>query len=147
MNVRPRAGLLLLMLAAACGKGAPKHATKAAPSTDPTQRDAQLLGGEIFEMVDRAADYRSSHRGRYPASVAQMGIDSLTPSTARRLSSADKTLSVTVAFRRSAGHALAACTGTIDVLEDASLNDGKFGVNCVTPSGEPDSLRVAGGTR
>lgn len=147
MRGRPRAGLFLLVLAAACGNGAPKRAAKAAASTDPTRRDGQLLGGEVFEMVDRAADYRSSHRGRYPASIAQMGIDSLTPATARRLSTGGGALSVTVAFRRPAGHALAVCTGSVDVLEEASLNEGKFGLSCTTPTGRTDSLRITGAPR
>ena len=65
--------------------------------------DAQQLGTEMFELIDRIADYRSSHEGRPPKSLRQLGVDSLTPNTIRRLAVQGRTFTVTVAYRRPAG--------------------------------------------
>ena len=50
--------------------------------------------------MDRAIDYRGSHRGRPAASFRQMGVDSLTPSTVRCLVNLAREPVVTVGFRR-----------------------------------------------
>lgn len=140
------AALSLLLLAAACGGAEPaRGAASASPGA--SRDDQRLLGRELYELIDRAADFRASHRGRYPASVAQMGIDSLTPATARRLSSRGDTLTVTVEFRRPAGHALASCTGGAEALEGASLNTGRFPASCITPDGEVEPLELDAGSR
>ncbi len=143
---RAAPAILSLLLLAACHGGDPaRGATSASP--DASRADQRTLGRELFELIDRAADFRASHRGRYPSSVAQMGIDSLTPATARRLSSSRDTLTVTVEFRRPAGHALASCTGGADALEGASLNAGRFPASCITPDGEVQPLELDTGAR
>jgi hypothetical protein len=76
-----------------------------------------------------------------------MGVDSLTATTARRLSSGDAALSVTVEFRRPAGHAIASCTGGAEALEGAALNSGKYAASCITPEGEVQPLELEGGAR
>jgi hypothetical protein len=145
MNWVARAGLALCMSVAACHRGEP--APGAALAGQAGSDDQQVLGRQLFELIDRAADYRSSHRGRYPASVAQMGVDSLTATTARRLSSGDGTLRVTVEFRRPAGHVLVSCSGGADALEGAALNSGKYAASCITPEGQVRPLQLEGGTR
>ena len=64
------------------------------------QADAETLGREVLELVDRAVDYRGSHRGRPAGSLRQLGIDSLTPSTARHLVNVNREPVVTVSFRK-----------------------------------------------
>jgi hypothetical protein len=145
MNWASRAGLVLCMSFAACHRGEP--APGAALAGKAGSDDQQVLGRQLFELIDRAADYRSSHRGRYPASVAQMGVDSLTATTARRLSSEDGTLRVTVEFRHPAGHTLVSCSGGAEALEGAALNSGKYAASCITPEGEARPLQLEGGTR
>ena len=145
MSWPARAGLVLCVLLAACNRGEPTPRAAASPKT--ANDDEQVLGRQLFELIDRAADYRTSHRGRYPSSVAQMGVDSLTATTARRLSNADGTLSVTVEFRRPAGHAIASCTGGAEALEGAALNSGKYAASCITPDGEVQPLELEGGAR
>lgn len=132
------AALLALLLACHRGEPSPAAADRPAAALD----DQHVLGRELFELIDRAADFRSSHRGRYPTSVAQMGVDSLTPTTARRLVGGAGPLTVTVEFRRPAGHVLASCTGGADALEGASLNEGKFAASCITPEGDVQPLQL-----
>ena len=57
-----------------------------------------MLGREVFELVDRAIDYRGSHRGRPAATFRQMGVDSLTPTTVRRLVNLEREPVVTVSL-------------------------------------------------
>jgi ferric-dicitrate binding protein FerR (iron transport regulator) len=145
MNRASRAGLVLCLSLAACHRGEP--APGAALAGKAGSDDKQVLGRQLFELNHRAADYRRSHRGRYPVSVAQMGVDSLTPATARRLSSADGTLHVTVEFRRPAGHVLVSCSGGAEALEGAALNSGKYAASCMTAEGEVRPLQLEGGSR
>jgi len=126
---------------------ASKDNTRAAPEAEesqqsPEQRDAQLLGREIFELVDRAVDYRGSHRGRPAASLRQMGVDSLTPQTARYLVSLEREPLVTVSFRKTSGREIASCRGDSHILEEASLNGGRFTVMCTNRSGVQRPIRV-----
>ncbi len=108
----------------------------------PEQRDAELLGREIFELVDRAVDYRGSHRGRPAASLRQMGVDSLTPSTARYMVSLEREPLVTTSFRKLAGREITSCRGDSHILEEASLNGGRFTVMCTNRSGVQRPIRV-----
>ena len=126
--------LVALALAGACRSA--DRAGRSGAKADEPPADVQTLGREIFELVDRASAYRSAHRGRFPASVAEMGVDSLTPSTARRLAAVDSGLRVTVAFRRPAGHGVVSCDGTGDVLESASLNAGRVPITCIGQDGQ-----------
>ena len=133
-----------LVVLAACGKD-----KKAAPPRDdsndqvaPTaQSDANLLGHEIFDLIDRALSFRSSHRNRLPRSLRELGIDELTRETARQYVVKDKIPQVTVSFRGE-GHVLHGCTGTSAVLEEVSLS-GEFTVTCTVPSGGITVLKVA----
>jgi hypothetical protein len=108
----------------------------------PEQRDAELLGREIFELVDRAVDYRGSHRGRPAASLRQMGVDSLTRQTARYLVSLEREPLITVSFRKLSGREVASCRGDSHILEEASLNGGRFTVMCTSRSGVQRPIRV-----
>ncbi|HEY8257823.1 MAG TPA: acyl carrier protein [Gemmatimonadales bacterium] len=136
---RPAARVLLLWLAlAGCSKEESSRPAAAQPSSDlpPDQRDAEMLGREIFELVDRAVDYKGSHRGRPAASFRQMGIDSLTSLTVRRLVNLNREPVITVAFRRPEARAVTSCRGGKEVLEEAAINGGRFSLMCTTRSGE-----------
>ena len=147
MSGRP--GLLLLgalLFGAAC------HKKPATPKTEPVavtrtgaEGEADLLGAEAFELIDRSVDYRGSHRGRYATSFRQLGIDSLTPRTVRRMRIDGDTPTVTVAFRRPGGHVLRDCSAGQSVLEEGSLTDGHFTVSCTSPAGQTSYL--VGGRR
>ena len=67
--------VLALVLLAGCGAkdaARPPTASRSA-SLPPDQQDAETLGRELFELVDRAVDYRGSHRGRPAASLPPDG--------------------------------------------------------------------------
>jgi hypothetical protein len=108
----------------------------------PDQRDAETLGREVFELVDRAIDYRGSHQGRPAASFRQMGIDSLTPATVRRLVNVAREPVVTVAFRRADSREIVSCRGDGQILEEAALNGGRFTVMCTAASGAQRPIKV-----
>jgi hypothetical protein len=131
------AGLLVLMVAACGGSSSPKtpSRTSALDTLPPDRRDAALLGREVFRLVDRAADYKGSHRGRPPADLREMGVESLAPLLVRRIRVASDTSVVTVAFRQPRGRTVASCEGTPQLLEEASLRGGTFSIVCTTASG------------
>lgn len=110
----------------------------------PGQSEAEVLGREIFELVDRAADYKGSHRGRNPTSLRQIGTDSLTAQTARWISAADGSTTVTVLFRQAAGRTVTGCWAGENVLEEAALHGGRFAVTCSGPSGRAMTFDVGG---
>jgi hypothetical protein len=137
MSHRAAFGVVLSLLAAACGGDSKAKAPAAAHGLDslpPDRRDATILGREVFQLVDRAVDYKGSHRGRPPQSFRQMGIDSLAPTFVRRINTVSDSSVITVAFRQPRGHTLASCEGNPHVLEEASLSS-QFTVVCSTPSG------------
>jgi hypothetical protein len=132
------AGLLVLMVAACGGSSSPSKTptrTSALDTLPPDRRDAALLGREVFRLVDRAADYKGSHRGRPPVDLRQMGVESLAPVFVRRIRVVSDTSVVTVAFRQPRGRRVAACEGTPQLLEEASLRGGIFSIVCTTASG------------
>ncbi len=134
--------LAVLMVLAACGK---KDSGRPAAAQARAQRpagDADVLGQEIFELVDRAIDYRGSHMGRPAGSFRQMGIDSLTGATVRRLENLQREPVVTVAFRKPGTHEITSCRGDSQILEEASLNGGRFTLMCTTASGAQRPIRV-----
>jgi hypothetical protein len=102
-------------------------ATAARPAT--AEQDAQVLGREIYDLIDRAMSYRSSHRGRAPKSLRELGLDQLTPRTARSLTQHAGLPEARVAFRDTTGHRLAACRGTQIILEDATVR-GSYTLTC-----------------
>jgi hypothetical protein len=107
-----------------------------------SQADADALGQEVFELVDRAVDYRGSHRGRPAASLRQMGVDSLTPATARVLVNVERQPVITVSFRRTESREIVACRGDSQILEEASLNGGRFTLMCTTRGGAQRPIQV-----
>lgn len=145
MSRRALAGTVLaVVLLAACGDKRPARAPAADvdASLPPDQRDAETLGREVFELVDRAIDYRGSHRGRPAASFRQMGIDTLTPTTVRRLVNLEREPVITVAFRKPASRAITSCRGDGQILEEATLNGGRFTLMCTTESGAQRPIQV-----
>jgi hypothetical protein len=138
------ATVLALVLVAACGaKDAARPAAADAGSHLPRDRqDAETLGREVFELVDRAVDYRGSHQGRPAGSFRQMGIDSLTPATVRRLVTLAREPVITVVFRRAEGREITSCRGDSQILEEATLNGGRFTLMCTTSSGAQRPIRV-----
>ena len=150
MGRRAQAGAILwLALLAACGA---KEASQARPvetedRLPPDRRDAEALGRELFDLVDRAVDYRGSHQGRPAASFRQMGIDSLTPTTVRRLVNLAREPVITVAFRKADAREITSCRGDSQILEEATLNGGQFTVMCTTSSGAQRPMKVGAGPR
>jgi hypothetical protein len=107
----------------------------------PDERDAHILGREILDLVDRAIDYRGSHRGRPAANFPQMGIESLTTLTVRRVVNVQREPVVTVAFRQTAGRQILSCRGDSQVLEEASVK-GRFTIMCTASSGAQRPMEV-----
>ena len=136
--------LTLAVLAVGCGadKGS-TPAPRASASELPTdRRDAEALGREVFELVDRAVDFRGSHRGRPAKSLRQMGIDSLTPATARVLVNVGLQPVVTVQYRKVAGREITSCRGDSQILEEAALSGGRFTLMCTSRSGLQRPVQV-----
>jgi hypothetical protein len=71
-----------------------------------------------------------------------MGIDSLTPTTVRRLVNLAREPVVTVAFRRPDTREITSCRGDSQILEEATLNGGQFTVMCTTSSGSQRPMKV-----
>ena len=111
------------------------------------QADAETLGREVLELVDRAVDYRGSHRGRPAASLRHLGIDSLTPTTARHLLNVNREPVVTVSFRKADGRQITSCRGDSHILEEASINAGRFTLMCTSRSGVQRPVQVGGVAR
>jgi hypothetical protein len=137
--------LALALLTACAAKDAPRPKAESRAELPQDQDEAETLGREIFDLVDRAIDYRGSHQGRPAASFRQMGIDSLTPTTVRRLVNIAREPVVTVAFRRSEGREIVSCRGDGQILEESTLNGGRITLMCTTGSGAQRPLRVNAG--
>ncbi|HXI21424.1 MAG TPA: hypothetical protein VNH46_10075, partial [Gemmatimonadales bacterium] len=75
------AGLLLaLLLLGGCHRSeSSRGAAEGKAAIDPAQRDAEQLGAEVKDIVDRVMSYRSAHRGQLPPSLRRAGLDSITP--------------------------------------------------------------------
>ena len=135
--------LLTALAVVACDNraGSRAHAPRDANNLPPDERDASLLGHEIFELVDRAVDYRGSHRGRPGADLRQMGIESLTTNTVRRVVNVQREPVVTVSFRQPAGREIVSCRGDSQVLEQAATR-GSFTIMCTAGSGDQRPMEV-----
>ena len=144
-QARIGAFLTIACLVAACG-GDEKRSVAQEPRTvvAADQADAETLGREVLELVDRAVDYRGSHRGRPASSLRQLGIDSLTPSTARHLINVNREPVVTVTFRKVDGRQITSCRGDSHILEEASINAGRFTLMCTARSGAQRPVQVGG---
>ena len=135
--------VLAMLLATACGaKDAARPEETDTRRRPKDQREAEALGREIFELVDRAIDYRGSHQGRPAASFRQMGVDSLTPSTARSMVNLAREPVVTVTFRRTDGREITSCRGDGQILEESAMNGGRFSVMCTARSGAQRPMRI-----
>ena len=146
MRRRAAASVLALTLLAACAsRDTARSEAESRAELPQDQEEAETLGREIFDLVDRAIDYRGSHQGRPAASFRQMGIDSLTPTTVRRLVNIAREPLVTVAFRRTDAREIVACRGDGQILEEATLNGGRITLMCTTGSGAQRPIRVDAG--
>jgi ABC-type cobalamin/Fe3+-siderophores transport system ATPase subunit len=132
---------LPLVLAGCNGSGSSTTRAPLASQLTPEQRDVQALGREIFDLVDRAVDYRGSHRGRPAASLRQMGVESLTTTTVRRMVNLQREPVITVTFRQRAGREIVSCRGTSQILEEASVN-GRYTLMCTGSSGTQRPMEV-----
>ena len=141
--VRCRAVILPLILLCACSDRGGSRSAGAGGREDAAQADADVLGRDLFDIMDRVMSYRSSHRGRLPASLRQAGIDSLSPETVRRLAREGNDPVLTVVFRRTDARQLVSCRGTNQVLEEAMLNDGVFPLACTTVDGVVNTYHVS----
>ena len=130
--------------AAGCGPGTDARPRVADDSSDlpPDQMDARALGLEIFDLVDRAMAYRASHRGRPATTLRQMGIESLTTNTVRRILNVQREPVVTVAYRRPDKREIVSCRGDSQILVEASLNGGRFTLMCTARSGAQRPMEV-----
>jgi hypothetical protein len=139
--------LLTLGLACAapgCGPGTDARPRVADDSRDlpPDQQDARALGLEIFDLVDRAMAYRSSHQGRPATSLRQMGLESLTTNTVRRIVNVQREPVVTVAYRRPEKREVISCRGDSQILVEASVNGGRFTLMCTARSGAQRPMEI-----
>lgn len=121
--------------------GSRPRAPRDVSNLPPDERDANVLGREIFELVDRAIDYRGSHRGRPGATLRQMGIESLTTNTVRRVVNVQREPVITVEFRQPAGREIVSCRGDSQVLEQAAIH-GRFTIMCSASSGAQRPMEV-----
>jgi hypothetical protein len=134
----------LACLAAGCGPGADAKPRVADDGSDlpPDQQDARALGLEIFDLVDRAVAYRASHQGRPAATLRQMGIESLTANTVRRMLNVQREPVVTVAYRRPDQREIVTCRGDSQILVEASVNGGRFTLMCTARSGAQRPMEI-----
>lgn len=139
-----RACAALAMLAACGGNAKTKPSRPDDSKLPPAQRDAEALAREVFEMVDRAIDYRGSHRGRPATSLRQMGIDSLTPTMVRRIVNVDRAPVITVGYRQPEQHEIISCRGDSQILEEAAVGGGRFTVMCENNTGAQRPIQVGG---
>ncbi len=141
-----RAALLAFVLgcaAAGCGSGGDtKPRVTDDESLPPDQQDARTLGLEIFDLVDRAVAYRGSHQGRPATTLRQMGIESLTTSTVRRILNVQREPVVTVAYRQSGQREIVSCRGDSQILVEASVNGGRFTLMCTARSGAQRPMEI-----
>ena len=68
-----------MLLALACGKPAPPPPVAEGATRVGVPAEATALGNELFELIDRAVEYRGARMGRPPESLRDLGLDSLTP--------------------------------------------------------------------
>jgi hypothetical protein len=139
--------LAIACLALACGGDEAGSAQQPRASLQPTRSDAEILAREVLELVDRAVDYRGSHRGRPASSLRQLGVDSLTPLTARHLMSVSREPVVTVSFRKVDGREIVSCRGDSHIIEEASINAGRYTLMCTSRSGVQRPVQVGGAER
>ena len=141
------AALLSGALAGACGKNEPDASTSGAtrpppPTGDEAQAEATILGRDVFKLLDQLAAYAAANQRKYPASLRLAGIDSLTPTLARRIDTRVSPPMAFAMFRNPLGHLLTSCRGTTDLLEESALNEGRFTVTCTDSGGRSSPYKV-----
>ncbi|TFG48220.1 MAG: hypothetical protein E4H38_06830 [Gemmatimonadales bacterium] len=137
----------LLLSLTACGGGEKPSAAKrpeAAGGSDQAQNEATQLGAEITNVLDRVMAYAVARSGRAPATIAEVGLDSLTPKIVRRVSRQGRDILISVAFRRPAGRAVSECHGTNRVLEELSLM-GHYELTCTVAGGGTRTFTIEPG--
>ena len=132
---------LCVIAAAGCGRdrGAKPPAAptrRAPPAGEVAQQEATVLGREVFDLVDRLAAYASANQRKYPKSLRDAGIDSLSSKVARTIDTRSAPPMGTAMFRNPRGHLLTSCRGTTDLLEESALHDGHFTVTCTDSLGQ-----------
>lgn len=126
---------LLISLPACGGEKPAARSEPASPaSTDQAQSEAAELGAEITSVLDRVLAYATSRSGLKPRTVAEVGLDSLTPVIVRRVATEGTDLVVSAAFRRAEGRRVVQCRGTKRVLEDLTLL-GHYELACTMAEG------------
>jgi hypothetical protein len=133
--------LLLTLATAGCHKKGKPAKPKPKP-VDPVQAEADVLGRELFDIVDRVLAYKSAHTGKLPTSLRQAGIDSLASAVIRRYDRLGAQPSVSIVYRRTEGRVVASCHGTDDVQEEASLHEGTFTVMCRMTNGDSRAFTI-----
>jgi hypothetical protein len=135
----------LVVAAAGCDTGDQPQSRASERESDlpPDQRDARELGREIFDLVDRAVAYRTSHRGRPAPTLRIMGLESLTTTTVRRMVNLQREPVITVAFRRPQHREIVACRGDSEILVEASMKGGRFTLMCTSSSGVQRPMEVS----
>jgi hypothetical protein len=138
----------LLLSLTACGgdaKPSPESGPASTIGATQPQDEAAQLGAEIISVLDRVLAYASARSGQAPATIAEVGLDSLTPKFVRRVSRQGRDLVVTAAFRRPSGRAVTECRGSNRVFEDLSIL-GHYELACTVAGGgtrtftiEPDA--------
>jgi hypothetical protein len=137
--------LILVAIATGChdkSKDKVRKPINTGLSADPVQAEAEMLGRDLFEMVDLVMSFRSAHDFRLPATLSEAGIDTLTPLFVRRLSRQGFDPKVTILFRKPQGRTLLSCEGTNRVLEESVVN-GDFEVSCAVGSGGSRTFTVS----
>jgi hypothetical protein len=136
--------LWLACAAAECGGHTDDRprAAEARSNLPPAQQDAHTLGAEVFDLIDRAVAYRSVHRGRPAANLTQMGVESLTPNTVRRMVNVQREPVITVAYRRPEKREIVSCRGDSGILGEATTNGGRFTLMCTSRSGAQHPMEV-----
>ena len=143
MSARAAVATLLLTLAACGGDDeVPAQAELPRTAADSAAADAQILGTEITRLLDLAADFRGSHRGRAPRTLRELATDSLTPTLARSVRANGGMAWITVSFRDPAGRRYTSCTGDLSVLESSGIGGGEYELSCTTPDGGRQAVRV-----
>lgn len=129
------AALAAALLFSACTGGGQSGGRRSPEAEAAAQAEAEQLGREAADIIDRVMAYKSSHRDKLPSSLREAGIDSLVSQYVRRLGRDGSDPLITIAFRTTQGRELRACSGTNAVLEDKLLRAGVFDVDCLRLDG------------
>lgn len=132
----------ILALSACSGAERSRATQQGVHSEEAAQAEAELLGREVADIVDRVMAYKSAHQGKLPQSFRQAGLDTLTSQFTRHLGRDGADPLVTITFRQTEGRELRSCSGTNAVLEDKLLRAGSFDVNCTLAGGATRTFTV-----